>query len=106
MQLTEGSLVKIKGDYVEPRESHISFLYKSHTIILHGGLIDENAVPQELLAINTLEQTSSTISEVSGKSPGMLESHSCAQLGEQFVIYGGNSRFELTSKLFQESPTK
>ena len=88
-----GEYVKLKGEYFEPRESHISFSYLDRFIIVHGGIMESNT-KQPIVVIDTREHYCFTLpkSRVTGYVPPVLESHSVAQTGSNYYIYGGMSK--------------
>lgn len=68
----------------------MAMVHNKDIIIIHGGLILSD-VSQELVALSTQDDRVSSIREVAGKSPGMLESHSCVKVNDSYIFYGGIS---------------
>ncbi len=83
-----GNQRQITGEKIEPRDSHISFVHEDQFIIIHGGMI-HNEANLELVAVSVRDDKSIQIREVYGTSPGIRESHSCVKFDQLIIIYGG-----------------
>lgn len=94
--ITLGTLLKLKGDPLEPRDSHIAVGHKDRFIIIHGGMM-KKLDRQPFAAIDTITGTIVTLEKNSlkGTIPPVLESHSCTQIKDYFFMYGGLSRFSV-----------